>query len=58
MFARSRRRQIEMAEEQMRNMEAVYEGENTWRNEMQSEFDRDVDHEGASDENAKVLVHT
>ena len=45
-----------MAEEQRRNMEAVYKGENTWRNEMQSEFNRDGDYEGASDENAKILV--
>ena len=54
MLTRSRRRQIEMADEQ--NREAVYGGENTWRNELQSELDRDGDHEGASDENAKILA--
>ena len=45
MLTRSRRRQIKMADEQRRNGEAVYGGENTWRNELQSELDRDGDHE-------------
>ena len=54
MLTQSRRRQIEMADEQ--NREAVYGGENTWRNELQSELDGDGDHEAASDENAKILA--